>query len=170
MEMILGQYAGTSCTKVFSRMAPVMKGLGYGILSIPTMMTFYYTVIMAWAWYYMFMGFRSTLPWSSCLTKVLEDFSTEKCYSKADNDGCLEENPDTTFYNKTCWLKSDFCQNLTGNTTGRMAAPSMELLWRCLMSLTGSLPVRSSSRGGCTARLGLGRRTPGSPGGLRGGR
>ena len=118
MEMILGQYAGTSCTKVFSRMAPVMKGLGYGILSIPTMMTFYYTVIMAWSWYYMFQGFRSKLPWSSCLTKVLEDFSTEKCYSKADNDGCLEENPDTTFYNKTCWLKSDFCQNFNGEYNG----------------------------------------------------
>ena len=54
----LGQYAGSSCTKVFARLAPVMKGLGYGILSIPTMMTFYYTLIMSWAFYYMFQGFR----------------------------------------------------------------------------------------------------------------
>ena len=53
-----GQYAGSSCTKVFARLAPVMKGLGYGILSIPTMMTFYYTLIMSWAFYYMFQGFR----------------------------------------------------------------------------------------------------------------
>ena len=115
MEMILGQYAGTSCTKVFSRMAPVMKGLGYGVLSIPTMMTFYYTVIMAWAFYYMFMGFRSTLPWQSCLTGVLIDYTTELCYSKTDNDNCLAESSTTTFYNKTCWDKREFCENFNGN-------------------------------------------------------
>ena len=28
MEMVLGQYAGSSCTKVFSRLAPVISGLG----------------------------------------------------------------------------------------------------------------------------------------------
>ena len=28
MEMVLGQYAGSSCTKVFSRLVPVMSGLG----------------------------------------------------------------------------------------------------------------------------------------------
>ena len=112
--MILGQYAGTSCTKVFSRMAPIMKGLGYGILSIPTMMTFYYTIIMAWAFYYMFMGFRSTLPWESCLTPVLEDYSTELCYSKTDNDNCLEQSTDQIFYNKNCWNKRDFCAYFSG--------------------------------------------------------
>lgn len=114
MEMILGQYAGTSCTKVFSRMAPIMKGLGYGILSIPTMMTFYYTVIMAWAFYYMFMGFRSTLPWASCLSKVMLDYSTANCYSKTDNDNCLEINATTTFYDKQCWDKGDFCRMFNG--------------------------------------------------------
>ena len=66
LEMALGQYSGTSCTKVtesvamtsesqvFCRLAPGLKGLGYGILTVPAMMTLYYTVIMAWALFYLF--------------------------------------------------------------------------------------------------------------------
>ena len=112
-----GQYAGSSCTKVFARLAPVMKGLGYGILSIPTMMTFYYTLIMSWAFYYMFQGFRqgccylgsvqcsismsrSVLPWRSCVSSVLADYTTQFCYSKWDHDQCVAENNTTIFYNK----------------------------------------------------------------------
>ena len=107
MEMILGQYAGTSCTKVFARLAPGLKGLGYGVLAIPTMMTFYYTVIMAWSFYYMFMGFRSELPWQSCNTTVLMKVSTESCYSKYDNDFCGEKE---TFWNHSCITKTLFCE------------------------------------------------------------
>ena len=92
-----------------------MKGLGYGILSIPTMMTFYYTLIMSWAFYYMFQGFRhaccylgsvhfamsrSVLPWRSCVSSVLADYTTQFCYSKWDNDQCVAENNTTIFYNK----------------------------------------------------------------------
>ena len=106
---IFGQYSGTSCTKVFSRMAPIMKGLGYAMLSIPTMMTFYYTVIMAWAFFYMFMGFRSQLPWQSCNTPVMSNYSTDFCYSKYDNDLCGSDN--LTFFMKTCMDKTEFCSN-----------------------------------------------------------
>ena len=99
VEMILGQYTATSCTKVFARLAPGLKGLGYGMLAVPTMMTFYYTVIMAWSFYYMFMGFRAELPWKSCNSSVLLNIASENCYSKYDNDFCAE---DETFWNKSC--------------------------------------------------------------------
>lgn len=71
MEMVLGQYTGVSCTKVkhkqkmssiyrqshpqiFPRLVPGLPGLGYGIMAIPVMIAFYYTVIMAWGFYFMF--------------------------------------------------------------------------------------------------------------------
>ena len=71
MENVLGQYTGTSATKVcchnlrwnpsfvslpqiFPRLVPGLGGMGYGLLAIPTMIAFYYTVIMAWAFYFMF--------------------------------------------------------------------------------------------------------------------
>ena len=99
MEMILGQYTATSCTQVFARLAPGLKGLGYGMLAVPTMMNFYYTVIMAWSFYFMFMGFRTELPWKSCNSNVLIDVASENCYSKYDNDFCAEGE---TFWNKSC--------------------------------------------------------------------
>ena len=41
-------------TQIFPRLVPGLGGLGYGLLAIPTMIAFYYTVIMAWAFYFMF--------------------------------------------------------------------------------------------------------------------
>ena len=35
-------------------MFPVLKGLGYGMLSINIIINFYYTVIMAWSLIYMY--------------------------------------------------------------------------------------------------------------------
>ena len=54
MEMILGQYCGASCTIVFKRLAPGLKGLGYGMLAVNIIVNFYYTVIMAWSFIYLF--------------------------------------------------------------------------------------------------------------------
>ena len=123
MENVLGQYTGTSATKVcifhwgdnfvfrwddnlglpqiFPRLVPGLGGMGYGLLCIPTMIAFYYTVIMAWAFYFMFQvsilfvlvtidieGMRGTLPWASCITEQLNDFSTNHCFTKKDNDDC----------------------------------------------------------------------------------
>ena len=42
------------CAQIFPRLVPGLGGLGYGLLCIPTMIAFYYTVIMAWAFYFMF--------------------------------------------------------------------------------------------------------------------
>ena len=33
-------------------------------------------------------GFRSTLPWQSCNSAVLADYSTANCFTKYDNDFC----------------------------------------------------------------------------------
>ena len=111
MEMVLGQYAGSSCTKVFARMSPAFKGLGYAVLSVPTMQIFYYTLIMAWSFYFMFMGFRSELPWTSCNTGVMEEYSTSYCYSKYDNDICIENSETMTFFNGSCVEKDKFCED-----------------------------------------------------------
>ena len=36
MEMVLGQYAGLSAPKIFARLAPGLKGMGYGMNTITT--------------------------------------------------------------------------------------------------------------------------------------
>jgi hypothetical protein len=51
--------------------------MGYGMITIPTIINFYYTVIMAYAFLFLFLGFTSTLPWSECG----HDYNTENCHS-----------------------------------------------------------------------------------------
>ena len=77
MEMVLGQFAGLSSTKIFSRIAPGLKGMGYGMVAIPTIVNFYYTVIMAYSFYFLFMGLQSELPWGHCTDP---EINTPNCY------------------------------------------------------------------------------------------
>jgi len=66
MELCLGQYTGQGPTRVFGRLAPAFKGLGYAMLCATAFVSIYYNVIMAWTLYYMFTGFAAELPWSNC--------------------------------------------------------------------------------------------------------
>merc|ERR1712038_1979616 len=66
MELALGQYTGQGPTRVFGRLAPAFKGLGYAMIAATCFVAIYYNVIMAWTLFYMFSGFQSTLPWQNC--------------------------------------------------------------------------------------------------------
>lgn len=116
MEMVLGQYAGLSATKVYARLVPGLKGMGYGMVTIPTVINFYYTVIMAYAFYYLFMGFSSELPWAKCTDL---SFNTPNCYSLMDAQNC---NKTEVYWNNTCTDFDAFCGHfnyttLDGNNT-----------------------------------------------------
>ena len=104
MEMALGQYAGLSAPKIYRRLAPGLKGLGYGMVTIPTVINFYYTVVMAYAFYFLFMGFTSELPWGVCN----HDYNGQNCFSFTQADAC---NDTTLFWNKTCYPIDTFCSN-----------------------------------------------------------
>lgn len=49
LEMTMGQYTGLSSTKIYARLFPGLRGLGYGMLSVPIVQNFQYCVIMAYA-------------------------------------------------------------------------------------------------------------------------
>ncbi len=106
LEMLMGQYTGLSSTKIYSRLFPGIRGLGYSMLSIPLIQNFQYCVIMAYSLYYMFMGFRSELPWGQCETDLDPVFSTNNCYTVEEAEKCGD---DETFFNKTCVEKTKFC-------------------------------------------------------------
>ena len=60
LELALGQYAGKGPIKLFGRIAPAFKGLGYGMLMISFLVVIYYNMIIAWTLYYMYAGNRSS--------------------------------------------------------------------------------------------------------------
>jgi len=80
--------------------------MGYGMITIPTIINFYYTVIMAYAFLFLFLGFTSTLPWSQCSN----DYNTVNCHSlSAEKENCNITAGDV-FYNNECVNATYVCQ------------------------------------------------------------
>ncbi len=101
LEMALGQYAGLSCTKVYARIAPGLRGLGYGMLLVPRLRNFQYAVVMAYSMLYMILSLRATLPWSTC-----GDFAGDHCYTVTEAELCDDNQ---VFFQKTCLNGTTFC-------------------------------------------------------------
>ena len=79
--------------------------MGYGMITIPTIINIYYTVIMAYSFLFLFLGFTTTLPWSLCTN----DFNTVNCHSlSAERDLC-NITAGEVFYNRTCYPSEDIC-------------------------------------------------------------
>ncbi|XP_077978694.1 sodium- and chloride-dependent creatine transporter 1-like isoform X2 [Glandiceps talaboti] len=65
LEVSLGQFmsrGGIECWKI----CPIFQGIGFSTTCIMSFCNCYYIIILTWAFYYLFMGFTSTLPWSNC--------------------------------------------------------------------------------------------------------
>ena len=65
LEVAIGQYSHNGPTKVFKRLAPAMKGIGFTMLFMSFITTVYYNVLIAWAIRYLISGMASNLPWFS---------------------------------------------------------------------------------------------------------
>ncbi|XP_014676670.1 PREDICTED: sodium- and chloride-dependent taurine transporter-like, partial [Priapulus caudatus] len=65
LEIAMGQFTSEGCVTVW-KMCPLFKGIGYGTVVIVCLLNFYYIIVMAWAFDYMFHSFTTVLPWSHC--------------------------------------------------------------------------------------------------------
>jgi len=108
LELALGQYAGKGPIKLFGRIAPAFKGLGYGMLMISFLVVIYYNMIIAWTIYYTFAGFASELPWTYCGTTNL---TSRDCFQRDQELACFNSSRDDTFWNRQCTSVSEVCQN-----------------------------------------------------------
>lgn len=105
LELGLGQWAGVGATKIYTRVSPALRGMGYGMITIPTLINFYYVVIMAWALHYLFSGFTSSLPWTKCN----QSFNSDHCYSLVEAEACLAYQ---VYYIGECANSEDFCLDM----------------------------------------------------------
>lgn len=109
-DLAVGQFTGSSPSRIFGRIAPAFKGLGYGIMIIPFLISSYYTVIMAYSFLYLCYGFLNPIPWSSCDNENFH--GSYFCSSKVESDQC--EGPDTmVYYNHTCQTITQFCDQFS---------------------------------------------------------
>ncbi|CAH1800555.1 unnamed protein product [Owenia fusiformis] len=66
MELALGQYHRKGAITCWGRICPLFKGVGYAVVLIAFYVDFFYNVIIAWALYFFFASFTTTLPWVTC--------------------------------------------------------------------------------------------------------
>ncbi|XP_062307819.1 sodium- and chloride-dependent GABA transporter ine isoform X1 [Osmerus eperlanus] len=66
LEFALGQYTHLGPVLAFSKVCPLLKGVGLATVVISFVLSTYYNVLMSWALYYFFNSFEASLPWQSC--------------------------------------------------------------------------------------------------------
>lgn len=66
MEMALGQFSSRGNVKMYEKLSPVLKSIGFGQLIGSTCVATYYCCLMAITLYYLIHSFTGDLPWTSC--------------------------------------------------------------------------------------------------------
>ncbi|XP_025088378.1 sodium- and chloride-dependent glycine transporter 1-like isoform X2 [Pomacea canaliculata] len=109
MELAFGQFAALGPAAIFDRICPLFYGIGYGMTAVTLMVALYYTVIIGWAFLYLFRSFTSELPWERCH----KEWATEKCYSHRDAQECTSING-SVYYKNTCYNATEVLElNIT---------------------------------------------------------
>lgn len=65
LETALGQFHGQGSWHVWS-ICPLFKGVGASMNLVTFILTWYYSIILAWSLIYMCNSFKSPLPWTRC--------------------------------------------------------------------------------------------------------
>lgn len=66
MELAVGQFTGRGPIGALGHLCPIFKGAGLASVVISFLMSTYYSVLIAYAIYYIFAAFRPNAPWSHC--------------------------------------------------------------------------------------------------------
>ncbi|XP_012946005.1 sodium- and chloride-dependent glycine transporter 1 [Aplysia californica] len=136
-ELGFGQFAALGPAAIFDRICPILNGIGYGMVAVSAMVAFYYTVIIAWAFLYMFKSFTSELPWERCHP----DWSTESCYSHKDASECTVVNG-SLYYKQRCYNETEVnifnISSLASNKSDR-ATPSQDYFEHGILKMSDGI-------------------------------
>ncbi|KAF9411481.1 hypothetical protein HW555_009722 [Spodoptera exigua] len=82
MELILGQYNRQGPITLW-KICPLFKGVGFCAVMVAFYVSFYYNVIIGWAFYFLVSSARSELPWVHCDNS----WNTEQCWDSGRVNG-----------------------------------------------------------------------------------
>ncbi|TKS90829.1 Sodium- and chloride-dependent GABA transporter 3 [Collichthys lucidus] len=66
LETALGQYTSEGGVTAWKKICPMFQGVGFASQVIVIYLNVYYIVVLAWALFYLFSSFTTTLPWATC--------------------------------------------------------------------------------------------------------
>ncbi|KAK3750882.1 hypothetical protein RRG08_029803 [Elysia crispata] len=137
LELSFGQFAALGPAAIFDRICPLLNGLGYGMVSVSAMVSFYYTVIIAWAFLYLFKSLTSELPWERC-----RSWATDNCYSHLEASECSQVNGSVylnhTCFNATMVEKLEISSNASSNASTR-APPAQDYFEQDMLKISGGI-------------------------------
>jgi hypothetical protein len=76
MELAIGQYHQTGLFTLFEKLCPLFKGIAFTAITIDIFMAMFYNTVIAWSVYYLFLSFKSELPWKTCEN----EWNTQCCF------------------------------------------------------------------------------------------
>ncbi|CAH1154667.1 unnamed protein product [Phaedon cochleariae] len=87
LEMSLGQFSSRGSVKMFEKLSPVFKGIGYGQVLGSTCVASYYCILMAITLFYFLNSFTDDFPWATCQDswKAYENSRNLTCIDKYSN-------------------------------------------------------------------------------------
>ncbi|XP_060521730.1 sodium-dependent nutrient amino acid transporter 1-like [Cylas formicarius] len=138
MEMSLGQFSSRGNVKMYEKLSPVLKGIGYGQLIGTICVATYYCCLMAITLIYLINSFTSDLPWTSCLDSW-NDYLNEV---QAD---CIPSVPDPNhpvgrwsrnISSSELWFRREVLKSKDDISDG-IGAPD----WRLTLALLGSWAI-----------------------------
>ncbi|XP_060606903.1 sodium-dependent proline transporter-like [Ruditapes philippinarum] len=80
IEVCLGQFSGKSPITVWN-ICPLFKGIGLVMVTTSLIYVWYFGTAFGWVFYFLFMSFYPTLPWSTCDNA----WNTENCIDSTTN-------------------------------------------------------------------------------------
>ena len=87
MELVLGQYVNYGPIKIFRRLAPLFKGLGYSMVAMISCLTVYYNMNNSWSIFYFASAFK--VKFHGKTPTKLRNTSSKKCYSLSKTSGII---------------------------------------------------------------------------------
>ncbi|XP_021369231.1 sodium- and chloride-dependent betaine transporter-like isoform X2 [Mizuhopecten yessoensis] len=126
LELLLGQFSGKSPMVVWN-ICPLLKGLGYMMVVISAIVTWYVGVVLAWVLYYLGYSFATTLPWASCDN----EWNTDRCVVfRTASDVSSNFTHNSSVYNSTIGSTSPTNVSVVGkNLTGSIQTAATEF-WK----------------------------------------
>uniref|UniRef100_UPI00358E86DF sodium- and chloride-dependent taurine transporter-like isoform X2 n=1 Tax=Myxine glutinosa TaxID=7769 RepID=UPI00358E86DF len=92
LEVALGQFTAQGGICCWTKICPLLTGIGYASVIIVSFMSVNYIIILAWALYYLAHSFTNNLPWSNCNNT----WNTQDCM-----EDILRYNLTTRYLNQT---------------------------------------------------------------------